>query len=111
VLSLGCSWADPLLPPIGDESYKHWGTFQYPDGSTEAEPNNYQPRSPELCGGGNYTEAYGNDTAMTFGWADQNCTQNHIYICRRAEAGTSPWYRTNATNITYYLNTSYVGVT
>jgi hypothetical protein len=59
---------------------------------------------------GNYTEAYGNDTALPFGWADQNCTQNHIYICRRAEAGTSPWYRTNATNITFYLNTSYVSV-
>ena len=99
---------DPLVKPLGDESYQHWGTFTYPDGSTEQEPNNFPPRAPELCSVGNYTQAYGNETALTFGWADQNCSASHIVICKVSEPGVSPWYTTNSTNITYYLNTSLV---
>jgi hypothetical protein len=97
------------MPPISDESYRHWGTLTYADDSREQEPNNLQVRAPELCGVGNYTQAYGNDTALPFGWADQNCTASHIVICKTSEPGVSPWYPTNSTNITFYLNTSLVG--
>jgi hypothetical protein len=96
------------MPPLSDESYRHWGTFTYPDGSTEQEPNNFAARSPELCSVGNYTQAFGNETALPFGWADQNCTASHIVICKVSEPGVSPWYPTNSTNITFYLNTSLV---
>jgi hypothetical protein len=99
---------EPLFPPLSDETYKHWGIFTYPDGSTEQEPNNFPPRAPELCAVGNYTQAYGNDTALNFAWADQNCTANHISICKVSPAGVGPWYTTNSTNITFYLNTSLV---
>jgi hypothetical protein len=57
---------------------------------------------------GNYTQAFGNETALPFGWADQNCTASHIVICKVSEPGVSPWYPTNSTNITFYLNTSLV---
>ena len=100
---------DSLLPPLTDTSYRHWGTFTYPDGSTELEPNNLPARQPELCSVGNYTQAYGNDTHNPFGWSDQNCTQRHISICKVSKPGVAPWYTTNSTNITFYLNTSVVG--
>jgi hypothetical protein len=32
---------------------------------------------------GNHSEAYGsNDTYTAFGWADTNCTQNWVVICK-----------------------------
>jgi hypothetical protein len=65
-------WLNPLVT-WNETSYKHWGVYSV-DGS--AEPNNKDP--PEDCAVANYTEAYDN----VFGWADTNCANKFIFMCK-----------------------------
>ena len=105
-------YTDPVLgrPQV----YRHWGTYAYADGATEAEPNNLE--DPEECVVANYTQAYTlatkvNKRVMPYGWADTNCTRTQQFICRVATGGVAPTFTTNSTNVTYYLNTTQVNQT
>jgi hypothetical protein len=39
-----------------------------------------QVNPPENCGGANSTQRYGQP--LTWGWGDQNCANNYIFMCR-----------------------------
>lgn len=102
-------WVDPALGrPTG---YRHWGTFIYGDNSPEGEPNNLV--DPESCVVANKTEMYTenakpNALVMPAGWADTNCNISYSFMCRVAAPGLAPYFTTNTTNVTYYLNTTQV---
>jgi hypothetical protein len=62
-------------PSPGGGVFAHWGRYQplnYP------EPDNRF--APELCAGGNATEAFG--TPRAWGWADTRCNGTFPFICR-----------------------------
>ena len=86
-------------PRPGGSAYEAWGRYQplnFP------EPDNRF--SPELCAGGNATEAFG--TPKVWGWADTRCNSSFPFICklqrkwRGASAGCTctagPLHGTNA---------------
>jgi hypothetical protein len=105
-------WVDPALGRPG--AYRHWGTFLYGDGTPEAEPNNVF--DPESCVAANFTEAYTESPkpdakVNPFGWADTNCNKSLTFMCRVATPGQAPYFTTNTTNVTYFLNTTQVNQT
>jgi hypothetical protein len=56
--------------------YGHWGTLAYEDGSSSLEPNNLSP--PEFCAVANFSMSYD----AVWGWADRNCDEHFIYMCK-----------------------------
>jgi hypothetical protein len=105
-------WVDPALGRPG--AYRHWGTFLYGDLTPEAEPNNLV--DPESCVAANFTEAYTESPkpdakVNPFGWADTSCNRAMTFMCRVATAGMAPYFTTNTTNVTYFLNTTQVNQT
>ena len=71
------TWVDPYTPGPINSSYEHWGRFQP---GQEPEPNFCVNNPPELCVGGNYSQAYFNPLA--WGWADDYCLNKHPFMCK-----------------------------
>jgi hypothetical protein len=68
--------------------YSHWGIFTPGVGSSQKEPNSLDANYPLDCAAANFSQAYGAPTA--WGWADDKCTNKHIFLCRNA-CGWQPW--------------------
>ncbi len=70
-------WTDRSLPALADSDgvYSHWGVYQP---GALAEPNNML--GSELCGLANATQSWNS----AWGWADAQCSEPHIFICKIA---------------------------
>jgi hypothetical protein len=64
-------WIEPTFPAPATSNYAYWGSN---DNTTE--PN----QKTELCGGSHVT--YVDATDNTWGWADNNCSNKEVYMCR-----------------------------
>ncbi len=92
-------WVDPTAGRFSNAAYKHWGMD---------EPNN--DPALQLCGAGNYTQAYGN----AWGWADANCGTKLPFICKMipfgalggAGPGGPPAYLSKFTGNSFSLHTT-----
>ncbi len=76
-------WMDRSLPaPDGSPRvYTHWGVFQP---GAIGEPNNMM--GSELCGIANASQSYNS----AWGWADVQCSEPHIAICKIARRRPLP---------------------
>jgi hypothetical protein len=93
----GMRWMDGSLPGPSSGNYQHWGTYK-PGGLPE--PNNLMP--PENCVVANYSEAYGIPPA--YGWADTQCNNTNIFICRRLTR--KAYYYNSTRGSTFIYNTT-----
>ncbi len=75
-------WSDIMVPsPAQRGGYSNWGTLYSPGDAVQqyrAEPNNQVP--PEVCAVGNHTQ--GSGKPFTWAWADANCVNKYVSICR-----------------------------
>ena len=75
-------WSDSIVPsPSEKEGYTNWGIFSNPANPEQIsvpEPNNLRPT--EYCAVGNHTQGTGKP--FTWAWADTNCFNEYVSICR-----------------------------
>ena len=75
-------WSDTIVPSPNDKGgYSNWGTFSNPRNPEQMfvpEPNNLRPT--EYCAVGNNTQGTGKP--FTWAWADTNCFNTYVSICR-----------------------------
>jgi hypothetical protein len=72
------TWVDKLIPGPTANSYKNWGTFMSGTPLAKPEPKNRDHQ----CAVANATQAYGSRTVRPWGWASQDCSAHHVYMCR-----------------------------
>ena len=79
-------WLDPYVPDMSaSNGYKNWGSSTADDGSFTLEPSN----PSMLCGGGNWVMQRGSPPA--WGWAGDDCSALHVYICRVQGGWQAAW--------------------
>jgi hypothetical protein len=72
------TWMDKLIPGPNANSYKHWGTYMSGTPLAKPEPKNKEHQ----CAVANASEAWGGKTSKPWGWASQDCSAQHVYMCR-----------------------------
>jgi hypothetical protein len=78
-------WTDPTVDPPSFRTYVHWGTNTT---TNLTEPQNQKPQ--EGCGAARYYLSF--DTPSAWGWADEQCNNTFIFMCRIQRVWLLCWW-------------------